>query len=236
MNLYLQRIQRIIGMTLPSVVGLLYSSTADAAELSPTNFVRGEFIFSYGVGDANRALGTRVPYTAALGGLRGAAAKLLGPWIGCEFDFYALVGGIDEGQGNLRLNFAAFYAPLQWKRSSSGSLVFGLGLGGDLGRPMWMPLGISGNAFAYTRLIVLPTVTTRLQIEYRITPISTHPLSNVHWVVAHDADISFGNNLAQFGVRGRLESVSPVTSVFPGSSGTYNSWWIGPVIVFTEKI
>jgi hypothetical protein len=228
-------LQRIIGMTLPSLVGLLYASTARADPLSHTDFLRGEFAFSYVVGDANRALGTRVPYTGALGGLRVAGAKLFGKWIGYEVDFQALAGGIDDFQGNLGLSLAVFFAPLQWKASSSGSLVFGVGLAGDVGRPMWMPVGISANALAFTRLMVLPTAKTRLQIEYRITPISTHLLSNVHWVVAHEADISFGKGAAHFGVRGRLESASPVSSLFPGSSGTYRTWWLGPFIAYTER-
>lgn len=229
-------LERIIGMTLPSVVGLFYASTARADNLSHTDLLRVEFGFSYVVGDANRALGTRVPYTGALGGLHIAGAKLFGQWVGYEVDFRALGGGIDDFQGNLGLSLSAFVAPLQWKgKSSAGSVALGMGLGGDVGRPMWMPIGISANALAFARFMVLPTPKTRLQIEYRITPISTHPLSNVHWVVAHDADIAYGKGALHFGVRGRLENVSPVTSVFLGSSGTYNSWWLGPFIAYVDR-
>lgn len=227
------RIERIIGMALPSVVGLLYASTARAVDLSNVDFVRAEFGYTHILGDSNRALGTRVPYGGGLGGFRVAASKRFKPWVGYEFDFHLLAGGINEPQADVGLAFSTVFAPLQWKGSSSGSLVFGIGLGGGVGRPLWLPWEPSANALAFTRLMVLPTAKTRLQIEYRITPISTYPLSAGQWVVAHDADISFGKGTVHFGVRGRIESVSPMPSLVPGSSGTYLSWWFGPFVAAT---
>jgi hypothetical protein len=169
-------------------------------------------------------------YGGGGGGVRVNCALLLGRWVVIDQDYRIAVSayGDKESTPDFGIELGVGFARARWSGRLPGSFVFGVGGGASLGRPIWLGISASVYPMAFGRLLLKPSTNTRIQIGYRMSPISTQYKFYAAWVQAHDLDIAAGYKYWHLGVRARMEDVI----LHRDPSQTYTSYWIGPFVAF----
>lgn len=153
--------------------------------------------------------GPRVDFGAGGGGLRIVCGWGITRWVVLDLDFR--LAGTKQPSGQLGidigLEFGAGFGGIRWRGRAPGSFAFGGGAGVGLGRPNWFGLSAAIYPYGFSRFLLQPSDNTRIQLDYRMMPISTQYKYYNAWVMAHDAAIAAGYKNFQGGIRGRLEYI-----------------------------
>jgi hypothetical protein len=199
------------------------------SNIEPTRVEFGGWYIHGAFSPAPNVTGT---YGGGGGGLRINCALQLGRWVVLDQD-YRLAGsdyGDDDSDPtpDFGIELGVGFARARWSGRAPGSFVFGIGGGASIGRPIWFGVSASVYPMAFARFILKPSDNWRIQLHYRIAPISTQYHFYAAWVQAHDLDIAGSYRWFLFGARARMEDII----LHRDPNRTYTSYWIGPFLGF----
>lgn len=169
-------------------------------------------------------------YGGGGGGLRANCGMLLGRWFILDGDYRLAVSkyGNSDAIPDFGLELGVGFAGARWYGKLPGSFVFGAGFGASIGRPIWFNISASVYPMTYGRFMLKFSKDVRLQMEYRMSPISTQYHFYNAWVMAHDASIAAGYGWFNLGVRGRMEDIY----LHRDPDRNHRSFWIGGFLAF----